>query len=201
MIKHVMQIQTDLKNAGLYNGKIDGIVGNRTVEAVREALGIEPTTGQELKDMQLSDKGLKLIEEFEGFRSHPYKDLAGVVTIGYGTTYYPNGKKVSLSDKPLTEQEAHKIKQTVIDRDFVPEVRGLLSDSKVPITQDMFDALVSLVYNIGVDAFKHSSVLRYLKNGDKQSAANAMLMWNKANGRVIGGLAKRREAERELFLA
>ena len=201
MSNHVRQIQTDLKNAGLYIGAIDGIAGRLTVEAVQKALGIEPTATVPNSGMQLSEKGIDLIKEFEGFRSAPYKDAVGIPTIGYGNTYYLDGRKVSMSDKPLSKQEAHDLKLAITNRDFVPKVRKLLENSKVPVTQEMFDALVSLAYNIGTGAFERSSVLRHLVNGDKKAAADAILMWNKAGGKVLAGLTRRRQAERELFLA
>lgn len=201
MSNHVRQIQTDLKNAGLYTGAIDGIAGRLTVEAVQKALGIEPTPAVPDGGMQLSEKGIELIKEFEGFRSAPYKDAVGIPTIGYGNTYYLDGRKVSMSDKPLTKQEAHDLKLAIINRDFVPKVRKLLENSKVPVTQEMFDALVSLAYNIGTGAFERSSVLRHLVNGDKKAAADAILMWNKAGGKVLAGLTRRRQKERELFLS
>lgn len=201
MSNYIGQIQTYLKNAGFYTGQIDGIAGRLTVEAVQKALGIDPSTSVDVSLMQLSEKGIEMIKKFEGFSSKPYWDVAGVPTIGYGTTYYPNGHKVTMSDTPLTEQEAHDIKLKITNRDFVPKVRELIAASPVPITQEMFDALVSLAYNIGVSAFARSSVLRHLKNGDKQAAADAILMWNKADGREIAGLTRRRKSERELFLA
>ena len=153
--------------------------------------------------MKISDKGLRLIQEFESFVSTPYQDSARVWTIGYGSTYYPNGKKVTGRDKPITREYAETIQRNVIKNDFEPVINELLKNEieKGFITQNMFDAIISLTYNIGVNGFKRSSVLRLLKQGDKQNAADAFLLWNMAGGKVLRGLVKRREKERKLFLS
>ena len=153
--------------------------------------------------LKLSSKGLELIKQFEGFRSAPYRDAVGVWTIGFGNTYYPNGRKVSGSDKPLTIGEASQLKLDIINKDFAPAVNTLLADEikAGKVNQNMFDALVSLSYNIGTGALSRSSVIRHLKQGNKQKAADAFLLWVKAGGRTLNGLVRRREAERKLFLS
>lgn len=205
MSSHIREIQTTLKEAGFYTGEIDGIAGKLTVSAVRKALDLPEqkvsNPVQPTDVLRLSDKGLELIKQFEGFRSAPYKDIVGVWTIGYGNTYYPDGRKVSGADKVLTEKEAHDLKMAIINKDFAPKVRQALGHSKVPITQNMFDACVSLAYNIGVGGFAKSSVVRQLNAGNKQAAADAFLLWNKAGGKVVKGLERRRAKERELFLS
>ena len=153
--------------------------------------------------MKISENGLELIQEFESFEANPYLDSARVWTIGYGSTYYPNGKKVTGKDKPITKEYAEIIQRHVIATDFEPIVNDLLEQEITSgfITQNMYDAILSLTYNIGVNGFKKSSVLRHLKNGDKLSAGNAFLLWNKAGGKVLKGLVNRRKKERELFLS
>lgn len=153
--------------------------------------------------MKISENGLKLIQEFESFEANPYLDSARVWTIGYGSTYYPNGKKVTGKDKPITKEYAEIIQRHVIATDFEPIVNDLLEQEITSgfITQNMYDAILSLTYNIGVNGFKKSSVLKHLKNGDKLSAGNAFLLWNKAGGKVLKGLVNRRKKERELFLS
>ncbi len=153
--------------------------------------------------MKISDKGLRLIQEFESFVANPYLDSAKVWTIGYGSTYYPNGKKVTGRDKPITRQYAETIQRHVIATDFEPVINELLKREIASgfINQNMFDAIISLTYNIGVNGFKRSSVLRLLKQGDKQNAADAFLLWNMAGGKVLKGLVNRRKKERELFLS
>lgn len=153
--------------------------------------------------MKISENGLKLIQEFESFVNAPYLDSARVWTIGYGSTYYPNGKPVTGRDKPITREYAETIQRNVISKDFEPVINELLKKEIASgfINQNMFDAIISLTYNIGVNGFKRSSVLRLLKQGDKQNAADAFLLWNKADGKVLKGLVNRRKKERELFLS
>ncbi|MDO4896309.1 MAG: lysozyme [Moraxella sp.] len=153
--------------------------------------------------MSLSDKGFNLIAQFEGFRSAPYLDAVKVPTIGYGNTYYLDGRKVKMTDKPISRDEAKKLKMAVINKDFAPVVNRLLETQikAGQITQNMFDALISLAYNIGVGGLSKSSVIRHLKNGDKQKAGDAFLLWNKAGGKVLNGLTRRRKEERAVFLA
>ena len=153
--------------------------------------------------MKISDKGLKLIQEFESFEAKPYLDSARVWTIGYGSTYYPNGKKVTGKDKPINRLYAETIQKNVIENDFEPVINELLKNEieKGFINQNMFDAILSLTYNIGVNGFKRSSVLKWLKQGDKENASNAFLLWNKSGGKVLKGLVNRRKKERELFLS
>lgn len=153
--------------------------------------------------MKTSEKGLKLIQEFESFEAKPYLDSAKVWTIGYGSTYYPNGKPVTGRDKPITKEYAETIQRHVIATDFEPVINELLKREIASgfITQNMYDAIISLTYNIGASGFKRSSVLRLLKQGDKVNAGNAFLLWNKAGGKVLKGLVNRREKERKLFLS
>lgn len=150
--------------------------------------------------MSLSDKGFEMLAVFEGFRSAPYRDSVGVPTIGYGNTYYLDGRKVKMTDKPISRDEAKKLKMAVINQDFAPVLNRLLADqiAKGQITQNMFDALISLAYNIGVGGLSKSSVIRHLKNGNKQKAGDAFLLWKNAGGKPI--LLKRRQKERAVFL-
>lgn len=161
--------------------------------------------------MSLSQRGVDLIAEFEGFRSAPYLDSVGVPTIGYGNTYYLNdgGSRtpVTLQDAAISKAQAHNLKQQVINADFAPAVNLMFADeiAKGAISQNQFDALVSLAYNIGVRGLKGSSVYRHIKSGNVTAAADAFMKWNKGrvNGRLtpIKGLTRRRQKERELFLA
>ena len=153
--------------------------------------------------MKTSENGLKLIQEFESFVNAPYLDSARIWTIGYGSTYYPNGKPVTGRDKPITREYAETIQRHVIATDFEPVINELLEKEIASgfVNQNMYDAIVSLTYNIGVNGFKRSSVLRLLKQGDKQNAADAFLLWNKSGGKVLKGLVNRRKKERELFLS
>ena len=146
--------------------------------------------------MKTSDKGVALIKQFEGFRSKPYLCPAGVPTIGYGSTYYPDGKKVTLRDNPVTEADATAMLRSTLVR----YENGVDRYVQVPITQGQFDALVSFAYNLGLAALKGSTLLRLVNERNFVGAAAQFSRWNKAGGKVLPGLTRRREAERKLFV-
>ena len=158
--------------------------------------------------LKLSKRGINLMKRYEGFRSAPYRDMVGVNTIGYGNTYYPDRRKVQLSDKHLTEPQAEQLAMDIINLDFAPAVNKIFKDeiASGKLNQNMFDALVSLAYNIGTSALANSnSVTGNIKKGNYKAAADGFLQWNKGrvNGKLqaINGLTRRRKEERELFLS
>ncbi|ETD67168.1 muraminidase [Pelistega indica] len=143
-----------------------------------------------------SAEGIKFISRWEGFSAKPYRDVVGVPTIGFGATYYPNGKRVTLNDAPITkEQGIELLKHTV--QDFEDAVNTYVT---VTLNQNQFDAIVSFAYNVGIEAFKKSTLLKLLNKGQPYAAAQEFLKWNKAGGKSIAGLSNRRKAEKELFL-
>ncbi|MDV4308884.1 glycoside hydrolase family protein [Acinetobacter baumannii] len=142
-----------------------------------------------------SDDGIDLITSFEGTRFNAYDDGVGVWTIGTGTTVYPNGVKVKQGDTCTPEQAKAYFKH-----DLAKFEKTVNESVTVPLNQNQFDALVSLTYNIGSGAFKNSTLLKKLNKGDYKGAADQFLVWNKAGGKVMKGLVRRREAERALFL-
>lgn len=156
--------------------------------------------------MGLSPKGVELLAKFEKYVGTPYLDMVGKWTIGYGNTYYLNGKSVTKNDKPITKTEAVKLKMDIVNRDFAAAVNIIFANEieKGKISQNQFDALVCLAYNIGTNALQGSSVARNIKQNRMQAAADSFLLWNKGkvNGvrKVIKGLSNRREIERALFL-
>ena len=159
-------------------------------------------------ELKLSKRGINLMKRYEGFMSAPYRDMVGVNTIGYGNTYYPDRRKVKMTDKHLTEPQAEQLAMDIINLDFAPAVNKIFKDeiASGKLNQNMFDALVSLAYNIGVSALANSnSVTGKIKKGDYKAAADGFLLWNKGrvNGKLqaINGLTRRRKEERELFLS
>ncbi|WP_322853093.1 lysozyme [Acinetobacter baumannii] len=130
-----------------------------------------------------------------GTRFTAYDDGVGIWTIGIGTTVYPNGVKVKKGDTCTPEQAKAYFKH-----DLAKFEKTVNESVTVPLTQNQFDALVSLTYNIGSGAFKGSTLLKLLNKGDYKGAADQFLVWNKAGGKVMKGLVRRREAERALFL-
>lgn len=159
------------------------------------------------KGMQLSKKGSDFIKSYERFMSNPYRDAVGVWTIGFGNTYYEDRRKVSGSDKPISEVRASELKQNVINMDFAPAVNLLFADeiARGQINQNQFDALLSLAYNIGTRGLAGSSVYKNIKRGNYEAAADSFLAWNKGrvNGKLVElrGLTRRRNDERAMFLS
>ena len=150
--------------------------------------------------MDLSDNGARLIAEFEGLRLQRYNDPAPgkhcTVGIGHLLHHGPCDGRPGEFDLP-NEEAAYRLFREDARR-YIDRVDRTI---RRPITQNQFDAMVSLCFNIGEGAFAGSSVARRFNAGDIQGAADAFLMWNKAGGRVLAGLDRRRRAERTLFLS
>lgn len=140
--------------------------------------------------MDLSLAGLAHLKQFEGLRLQPYKDSAGLWTIGYGHLLKPGEWWDSITEQFATQLLADDV-GTAEDA-----VNSLV---KVPMTQPQFDALVSFVYNVGVGAFRRSTLLRKLNAGDYAGAAGQFPLWRNAGGRLVQGLVNRRAAEVALF--
>ena len=147
--------------------------------------------------MKLSDNGFRLLGELEGIVLRPYKDSAGIPTIGIGSTYYEDGTKVTMKDKAITKERAIQLAKNVV-KSFEARVNKSIV---VPMTQNQFDAMVLLCYNIGESGFAKSSVVKNFNAGNLQKAADSFLLWNKAGGKVSKGLTNRRQKERSLFLS
>lgn len=146
--------------------------------------------------MKLNNAGLLLICKFEGLSLIPYLCSAKVPTIGYGNCYYPNGKKVTMKDKAITKPEAFEMFKIIADK-FALKVNELI---KLNVNQNQFNALVSLSYNIGVNAFAKSTLLKKVNsNPNDLTIKNEFLKWNKAGGKVINGLTNRREQESKIY--
>lgn len=142
--------------------------------------------------------GLNLIKKKEGFVSIPYKCQAGVPTIGYGSTYYENGTKVTMSDPGITEEQATKLLSNTI-KGFEKAVNTYVTSD---INQNQFDALVSFTYNVGPDQFKKSTLLKYInKNPNDPNIALEFAKWVKVKGNVSKGLVKRRAEESNLYFS
>lgn len=141
----------------------------------------------------ISDRGIALIREFEGLSLEAYPDPATggePYTIGVGTT-----GGVKLGDTCTEEQAVEWL------RDDCTHAETAIDELvEVELTQNQRDALISLIYNIGVGNFKNSTLLKLLNAGNFISAANQFGRWNKAAGKVMAGLTRRREAEMALFL-
>lgn len=146
--------------------------------------------------MQTSDKGIALIKQFEGCKLTAYQDSIGVWTIGYGWTKPVDGKPIR-AGMTIKQETAERLLKTGLVS-YENDVSRLV---KVDLTQGQFDALVSFTYNLGARSLSTSTLLRKLNAGDYAGAADEFLRWNKAGGKVLNGLTRRREAERALFLS
>jgi GH24 family phage-related lysozyme (muramidase) len=139
---------------------------------------------------QINAKGLQVIKSFEGLALTAYRDVVGVLTIGYGTT---RGVRAGMR---ITRDQAEELLKIDLHR-FETAVSKLV---KVPINDNQFSALVSFSYNVGEGALGSSTLLRLLNQRNYSAAANEFLRWNRAGGRALAGLTRRRKAERSLFL-
>ena len=139
--------------------------------------------------MKISQEGLSLIKKFEGCELEAYKCAAGVWTIGYGST------KGVEEGNTITQEEADKL---LLDE--MEEYEGYINDMvNVDLKQNEFDALVSWVYNLGSSNLSSSTLLQKLNTKEWDDVPNQIKRWNKAGGKVLQGLIRRREAEALLF--
>ena len=137
--------------------------------------------------MKLNGKGYKALHDREGLRLKPYLDTKGIATIALGNTYYLDGRKVTMQDKALTIEQAGNLATVTADK-FAFQVDSLL---KSKVNQNQFNALVSLAYNIGINGFRNSTVLRKVNTDpDDQTIKEAFMMWTK-NVELV----ERRESE------
>jgi lysozyme len=148
------------------------------------------------KITKTSEKGINLIKKYEGFSAKPYLCPAKIPTIGYGATFYPNGKKVTMSDKQITEVEATELLKNMLTR-FEQYVDSFCIDT---LTQNQFDALVSFCYNVGPTNLKNSTLLKKVNNNPNDETINDEFMkWTRGGGKVLKGLVTRRKSESELY--
>ena len=145
--------------------------------------------------MKISNLGLELIKEFEGFSANAYLCPAKIPTIGYGNTFYEDGRKVKLGEQ-ISKTDALELLEKVVNKDFADKMFPAI---KVPVTQNQFDAMVSLAYNIGTGAFLKSTLLKKVNAGDFAGAGEEFLKWNKSGGKELLGLTRRRKKEFDLF--
>ena len=147
--------------------------------------------------MKISERGLNLIKEFEGCKLSAYQCPAGIWTIGIGSTHYGDGTPVTKNRTLPTEKAAIALLAATIG-----QYEKAVNAMGVELTQNEFDALVCLCYNIGAGNFLKSTLVKMLKAGDdKAEIAQQFLRWDKAGGKPLAGLTRRRNAEAELFLS
>ena len=114
--------------------------------------------------------------KFEGFSANAYLCPAKIPTIGYGNTFWEDGRKVKLGEQ-ISKTNALELLELVANKDFADKIFPLI---KVKVSQNKFDAMVSLAYNIGVGNFSKSTLLKKVNSGDFDGASNEFLKWNKS---------------------
>lgn len=145
--------------------------------------------------MKASQRCIDLIHRFEGFREAPYLCPGGVATIGYGSTRYPDGTHVNLTDTPITRERADDIMRATLVQ-YEDAVNRYV---RVTLSQPQFDALTDFCYNAGAKNLLNSTLLRKLNDGDYAGAANEFERWVYAADKILPGLVRRRMAEKALF--
>lgn len=146
-----------------------------------------------MTSLRTSKAGIDLIKHYEGLKLAAYLCPAGVPTIGYGSTRL-NGGPVTLGTT-ITIEEA----ELALQNDLIFFEKGIKKYVVVQLTQHQFDALVSFAYNLGLGNLKSSTLLKKINANLFQDAAEEFMRWNKAGGKVLLGLTRRREAEKNLF--
>lgn len=145
-----------------------------------------------MKITTISAKGLEIIKFFEGLSLAPYLCPAGVPTIGYGATRYPNGTKVTMKDHHISKAQAEEY----LRHDVAQFERAVDNYCVDTINQNQFDALVSFCYNLGAGAFKNSTLLKKVNaNPNDPTISKEFAKWNRAGGEISNGLIKRRQME------
>lgn len=191
-MKHIFDFLRKISGGTLNQKQVNAanqVIATATDATVADMLGIA------IDQMVVSLFGVELICGFEGKRLAAYDDGVGVWTIGFGTTVYPNGIKVMKGDT-CTEAQA----KTYMAHDLKKFEATVNKAVTVQLNQNQFDALVSLAYNIGTNAFSKSTLVKKLNANDIRGAADQFDVWVNAGGKRMQGLVNRRTVEKALFL-
>jgi lysozyme len=135
----------------------------------------------------------ELCKRFEGFRARPYLCPANVATIGFGSTYYADGRKVTLQDSPIDEPTASALLMHELEHTYL---QGVLRNCPILMTDERkCNAIVDFCYNLGTGRLQTSTLKRKINAQDWEGAKEQLMLWNKGGGKVLAGLTKRRVAE------
>jgi len=135
----------------------------------------------------------ELCKRFEGFRAKPYLCPAGIPTIGYGSTYYADGKKVTLNDSSISQEAANDLLLGELQHTYLT---GVLRNCPILATDERkCNAIVDFCYNLGVGRLQTSTLKRKINAQDWDGAKEQLMLWTKGGGKVLPGLLKRRQAE------
>ena len=139
----------------------------------------------------------ELCRRFEGYRAKPYLCPAGVATIGYGSTYYADKRKVTLEDPPIDKDNANALLLVELEHTYLP---GVLRNCPILATDERrCNAIVDFAYNLGVGRLQTSTLKRKINAQDWAGAQEQIMLWTRGGGKVLPGLVKRRLAEKFLL--
>jgi lysozyme len=145
------------------------------------------------------DIATELCRRFEGYKAKPYLCPAGVPTIGYGSTFYGDGRKVTLQDPPMDEPTARALLVSELMHRYAP---GTIRQCPILLTLAMtandwgkLNAIVDFAYNLGVGRLQTSTLKRKINEQDWEGAKEQLMLWTRGGGKVLPGLVKRRQAE------
>ncbi len=145
------------------------------------------------------DIATELCRRFEGYKAKPYLCPAGVPTIGYGSTFYADGRKVTLQDPPMDEPTARALLVSELMHRYAP---GTIRQCPILLTLAMtandwgkLNAIVDFAYNLGVGRLQTSTLKRKINEQDWEGAKEQLMLWTRGGGKVLPGLVKRRQAE------
>lgn len=158
--------------------------------------------------MNVSPKAVEMVKHHEGVRFRPYRCPARLYTVGVGHVMYPEQGKLKIEDRdgfPLRPEDNRVWTKDEVDAilkaDLARFERGVATYCTVPLTQGMFDALVSFSFNVGLGTLQRSTLRSKLNRGDKAGAAEELLKYCMAGGKILKGLQNRRIDERAMFLS
>lgn len=146
----------------------------------------------------VSKQCVDFVKSFEGFSATPYRDCVGVLTLGYGMT----GKEIT-GISSVTEAQASQMLENLLNNNYAAPIKKDLDGRGVKLTQNQFDALVSMAYNIGTGGLLGSTLYRNICAGvrDVNTITTDFEMWDKAGGNVVSGLLRRRKEEAAMFFS
>lgn len=145
-----------------------------------------------MKDKVLKESAI-IIKYFEGFRSSVYKCSAGIDTIGYGTTFYPDGTKVTRRDKPITEQVADEYLNNHLDKLYDKIFGKIVTNDELEINHMV--VIMSFTYNLGIGKLKNSTLLVKINANMLEHVPRELAKWVYQGGKVTRGLVTRRNME------
>jgi len=146
--------------------------------------------------MRCNDAGIEIIKKYEGCSLRCYLDPIGIPTIGYGSIWGLDHSRFVSNHRDITENEA----EYLLKRELLTTENAVARMVRTALTENQFSAVCCLVYNVGSGRFRSSTIKMKLNRQDFEGAANEFWKWRRAGGKILRGLVRRREEEKQLFL-